>query len=223
MQKIMNKWEYENFFYLTSDQSRIRKIIDHYEIYKKISKLKGDIIECGVFKGVSLIRFLTFRDIEKTAKGFKKKVYGFDIFGSFPKPKIDILHKNRDTNFAKFHDKRIGFGLSIKQLNNFLKKKKFKDYQLIKGDVTTTINKFIKKKKNIKISLLHLDLDIYSPTKIVLNALFKFIVKGGIVLIDDYNHIKGATIAVDEFLKKNKKLKIEKLSKKSRPSFIIKK
>ena len=218
----MNKWKYENLFYLTSDQSRIRKIIDHYEIYKKISKLKGDIIECGVFKGVSLIRFLTFRDMEKTAKSSKKKVYGFDIFGSFPKPKVGIFHKKRDTEFAKLHDKHIGFGLRINELNNFLKKKKFRNFKLIKGDVTTTINKFIKK-KNIKISLLHLDLDIYSPTKIVLNALFKFIVKGGIVLIDDYNHIKGATVAVDEFLNKNKKLKIQNLSKISRPSFIIKK
>ena len=64
----MNKWLYENLFYQTSDKTRIQKIIDHYEIYKKISKLKGDIVECGVFKGVSLIRFLTFREIDKSSK-----------------------------------------------------------------------------------------------------------------------------------------------------------
>ena len=46
----MDKWLYENLFYLTSDKSRIQKLIDHYEIYKKISKLNGDIIECGVFQ-----------------------------------------------------------------------------------------------------------------------------------------------------------------------------
>ena len=44
-----------------------------------------------------------------------------------------------------------------------------------------------------------------------------------IILIDDYKHIRGATIAVDEFMEKNKKLKIQKISIKSRPSFIIKK
>ena len=216
----MNKWLYENLFYLTSDKSRIQKLIDHYEIYKKISKLNGDIIECGVFKGVSLIRFLTFRDIDKASK--IKKVYGFDIFGSFPKPILNKEHKKRDTNFAKLHDKKIGLGMNLKKLENVLKKKNFKNYRLIKGDVTQTIDKFIESKKNLKISLLHLDMDIYEPTKHTLKKLFKFIVKNGVILIDDYRHIKGATVAIDEFLRENKKLRIQKLSLTSRPSFIIK-
>tara|TARA_B100000795_G_C22784650_1_gene434025 strand:+ start:88 stop:744 length:657 start_codon:yes stop_codon:yes gene_type:complete len=216
----MDKWLYENLFYLTSDKSRIQKLIDHYEIYKKISKLNGDIIECGVFKGVSLIRFLTFRDIDKSSK--TKKVYGFDVFGSFPKPIFNKEHKKRDTNFAKLHDKKIGLGMNLKKLENVLKKKNFKNFCLIKGDVTKTIDEFIERKKNLKISLLHLDMDIYEPTKHTLNKLFKFIVKDGIILIDDYRHIKGATVAIDEFLKENKKLHIQKLSSTSRPSFIIK-
>jgi len=69
---------------------------------------------------------------------------------------------------------------------------------------------------------LHLDLDIYSPTKLVLETLYKFVSKKDIVLLDDYQHIKGTTSAVDEFLKKKPNLKIRKLSKKSIPSFIIK-
>ena len=76
----MNKWNQENLFYLTSDKSRIQKLLDHNEIYK-ISKIKGDIIECGVFKGVSLIRFLTFRDIDKSSK--TQNVYGFDFLEIF--------------------------------------------------------------------------------------------------------------------------------------------
>lgn len=216
----MDSWSHENLFYLTSDKSRIKKLIDHYEIYKKISKIDGDIIECGVFKGISLIRFLTFINIDKTSK--TKKVYGFDAFGSFPKPTLDKSHKKRDINFAKYHDKKIGLGLNVKKLNNILKKKGFKNYKLIKGDVTKTIDKFLNKKKNLKISLLHLDMDIYFPTKYILNKLFKYIVKKGVILIDDYKHIKGATVAVDEFLEDNKKLKIQKISNKSRPSFIIK-
>ncbi len=217
----MDRWSHENLFYLTSDKSRIKKLIDHYEIYKKISKINGDIIECGVFKGVSLIRFLTFRDIDKSSK--IKKVYGFDVFGNFPKSALDKGHKKRDNNFAKYHDKKIGLGINVKKLNNILKNKGFKNFKLIKGDVTKTIDKFLNKKKNLKISLLHLDMDIYFPTKYTLNKLFKYIVKNGVILIDDYKHIKGATVALDEFLNENKHLKIQKISKTSRPSFIIKK
>ena len=66
-------------------------------------------------------------------------------------------------------------------------------------------------------------MDVYTPTKFTLNKLFKYIVKNGIILIDDYNHIKGATIAINEFLKENNQLKIQKTSLTSRPSFIIKK
>ena len=65
-------------------------------------------------------------------------------------------------------------------------------------------------------------MDIYFPTKLALETLYKFVSKNGIILLDDYKHIKGATTAVDEFLKYYPKLKIRKLSKKSRPSFIIK-
>ena len=70
--------------------------------------------------------------------------------------------------------------------------------------------------------MLHLDLDVYEPTKFVLEILYKKISKNGIILLDDYSHIKGATLAVDEFLK-NKKLKVHKVSKNGRPFFIYKK
>ena len=53
-------------------------------------------------------------------------------------------------------------------------------------------------------------------------VLYENISKNGIILLDDYSHIKGATLAVDEFLK-NKKLKIYKVSKNGRPYFIQKK
>ena len=56
-------WDSENIYHLKTDISRIGKLIYHYEIYKKILNVPGDIVECGVFKGISLIRFLTYRSI----------------------------------------------------------------------------------------------------------------------------------------------------------------
>ena len=43
--------------------------------------------------------------------------------------------------------------------------------------------------------------------------------KNGIILIDDYGEIEGATKAIDFFFK-NKKYNIEKLNYYKRPSFI---
>ena len=41
-----------------------------------------------------------------------------------------------------------------------------------------------------------------------------------LILIDDYSTVEGATKAVDEFLKKNKKLKLNKLKFYQQPSYI---
>ena len=57
-------WNSENIYYLKTDINRISNLITHYEIYKKIISLPGDVVECGVFKGISLTRFLTFREIK---------------------------------------------------------------------------------------------------------------------------------------------------------------
>lgn len=42
---------YENGFYLTSKPYRLGNILAHYELYKKILHLPGDVVELGVFKG----------------------------------------------------------------------------------------------------------------------------------------------------------------------------
>ena len=55
--------------------------------YKKISSLDGDIIEFGVFKGVSLIQWATFRDI--LGHSSKQKIIGFDTFDKFPKTEYE--------------------------------------------------------------------------------------------------------------------------------------
>lgn len=211
-----NPYFYENNFYLKSDISRLSKLIAHYEIYKKIQNVKGDIFEFGVFKGVSLIRFLSF--INLFEKKNKRMVYAFDSFGNFPTNEF-----KSDNRFAKHHDLKIGSSISKYNLEKYLNKKKIKNFRLIKGDICETLPKFLDKNRNFKISLLHLDVDVFKPTNLVINYLFKKISKNGIILIDDYLHVKGATKAINNFLKKNKKLKIEKLKFKNRPSYIIKK
>ena len=207
-------WNIENLFYLQSGLSRIFKIICHYEIFKITEKVKGDILECGVFKGNSLVRFMTFRDLLKIKN---KKIYGFDVFGNFPRQQID-----EDNMFAKNHDKQIWKGYTVSFLNKSLKKKGLKNFKLIKGNILKSLPKFLKNKKKLKISFLHLDLDVYEPTKFVLNQLFKMVSKNGVILIDDYGQVAGATRATNEFLKKNKRLKIKNLKFNNRLKFIIK-
>ena len=56
-------FDYENNFYLSCDITRISKILAHYELYKKVIDLPGEIVECGIFKGASFARFAMFREL----------------------------------------------------------------------------------------------------------------------------------------------------------------
>ena len=89
-------WNAENIYHLKTNISRIGKLIYHYEIYKKIKSIPGDVIELGVFKGISLIRFLTFRSLIENS--FSRKIIGFDTFGKFP-----VSRNLEDQRFIKRH------------------------------------------------------------------------------------------------------------------------
>jgi hypothetical protein len=50
-----------------------------------------------------------------------------------------------------------------------------------------------------KIAFLHLDTDWYYSTKIELEVLWPRLVKGGVLIVDDYGHWKGSKKAVEEY------------------------
>jgi len=205
-------WESENIFHLKTDVSRYGKFLTHYEIYKKILNIPGDIIECGVFKGVSLLQFASFRYLLET--NASRKIIGFDDFGIF-------RHQNKidDKKFITEWNKELGQGISVKELKNILEDKKFSNFELIKGDVKKTIPQYLKRNKHTKIALLHLDMDVYKPTMIALNYFFKKLSNNGIILLDDYAVESGATEAIDNFFK-DKRVVIKKMGMHDHCSYI---
>lgn len=50
-----NAIDYENGFYLTSSVLRLGNIMAHYELYKRIINIPGDIVELGRGGGVKEI------------------------------------------------------------------------------------------------------------------------------------------------------------------------
>ena len=65
-----------------------------------------------------------------------------------------------------------------------------------------------KKRKNIKIALLNVDIDFVESTECVLYNLYENVVKGGIILFDNYRGVgtsgiqyKGETRVINKFLK----------------------
>ena len=207
-------FDYENNFYLSCDNSRIGKMIAHYELFKLSSKIPGCIIECGVFKGVSLIRFATFL---KLLKKQNKKIIAFDAFGKHTTTKISSDYKRRKKLLS--HGKEA---ISEKQLMKVLKLKSLeKNIELIRGDITETVPRYLKSNPKLKISLLNLDVDFYEPSISILKNFYPKLSKGGILMLDDYGIWDGETMAADEYFA-DKKIKIRKSLFSQTPSYVIK-
>ena len=166
--------------------------------YINRNRLKGDIVECGVWKGGNLFLSKKINDLYN----IKRKYYGFDTFDGMPPPgkyedlKLKKIYKNNQFNWVI---------VPKEDVKNFAKKnfKNISEFRFIKGKVEKTL----KDKKNLpkKISLLRIDTDWYDSTKVELDILYPKLIKGGILIIDDYGDMKGAKKAVDEFFK-NKKI-----------------
>jgi hypothetical protein len=154
--EISKRWDYENGFYLTSDAKRLPKVLAHYELYKSIVNLPGHVVECGVYKGASLIRFATFREIFESP--YSRKLIGFDAFGKFPGQ-----DEAGDAKFIEDFSKAGGDGISLGELTAIFKYKSFENYELISGDIVETVPEYILKHPELKIALLHIDVDVYKP------------------------------------------------------------
>lgn len=187
-------FEYENGFYLTSDISRLGKEITHYELYKKIVNLPGDVIELGVFKGTSLIRFATYRELLENVNS--RKIIGFDTFDEFPQTNFEDDIELRQ-NFIDI----AGVGLNIDELKSSFEYKGIKNVDLIKGDIVKMLPNYVSQNPQLKISLLHIDTDIYEPAKVALESLYDKVISGGIIIFDNYASFPGETKAVDDFFK----------------------
>ena len=211
-------WDYENGFLWFSDYNRLAKQIAHWELYKKTLKIPGDIVEVGVFKAASLTSWGTFREI--CGNDLSSKIIGFDTFSEFP---IQSTASKEDKEFVEnFSNSNGGNALDISEVKQIMNEKKFINYELIKGDIVRTIPKYLKDNPQTRISLLHLDVDIYKPTISTLDNLWNRVSKGGLIIIDDYNSVKGATDAVHDFLQKeNLNHQIIKTNYATSPYYII--
>jgi len=211
-----DSWEHENNFYLSCDVTRISKVLAHYELFKMVSSLPGHVVECGVFKGASLVRFAAFREL--LGSTYSKRIVGFDTFGTFPETLYgsDVAVRERFVQAAG--DESIGAG----QLERVLEHQGTnRNVELIPGDITETVPDYVEAHPELRISLLNLDTDIYEPARVILEHLYPRIVPGGLLVLDDYGTFPGETDAVDEYFE-GAGMKIEKLPLAMTPCFIRK-
>lgn len=210
-------FEYENNYYWASDVNRMAKVMAHYELYKQTLDIPGAIVECGVFKGASLIRLATFRQLLSNPTA--KKIIGFDAFGRFPETDFSGDKVWRE----KFITDSGEEGIDVDQLKTVLEHKGVaQNVELIQGDVCQTIPEYLEKHPELRISLLNIDVDVYEPTRAALEHLYDRVVTGGVIMLDDYaNVFPGANAAVEEFLA-GKNVTVKRFPFAVTPCYIVK-
>ena len=88
-----------------------------------------------------------------------------------------------------------------------------------RGTSAETVPRYIEENPGLRISLLHLDCDLYEPTMAGLKHLYPLVVPGGVVILDEYGQEKfpGESAAFDEYFGKDRP-KLIKSSLVSNPS-----
>jgi O-methyltransferase len=178
--------------YSKAGHARLKAMVTALEDIDR-KNIEGDVVECGVWRGghIMLARMISPQRICWLYDTFD----GMTVPGPFDK-KRSGLKPPRDKAFKKQWTKAS----LVEVMDNFKENNLYDDSKLkfIMGDVSQTLLD----QANIptKIALLRLDTDWYESTKIELEILFPRLVRGGILIVDDYGHWMGARKAVKDYL-----------------------
>jgi O-methyltransferase len=163
--------------------------VDNLLLISEYGKLNGCIVECGVWRGgMSAGMGALFPD---------KKVYLFDSFEGLPQAKeIDgeaAMAWQSNTESDGYYDNckaEMDIAKQAMELSGA-------DFKLIKGWFNETLPV-----TNVEepIAVLRLDGDWYDSTMDCLKQLYPKVIKGGIVILDDYHTWDGCSRALHDYL-----------------------
>lgn len=170
----------------------------HYTLQKLAQKvlhqkLDGDMVECGCWKGTSSYQIAY---LIKEA-GSNKRLHVFDSFEGGLSEKVGqdrSLRVNQSEDDVK--KERDGFASTEDEVRGNLSGFDFVKYY------AAWIPERFEDVGDQKFCLVHIDVDLYEPTRQSLEFFYERLVIGGVIVVDDYGYTQfpGAKKAVNEFL-----------------------
>lgn len=167
--------------------------------------IEGDIVECGVWKGGSM---MAVAETLLRSGDTSRNLYLFDTFEGMAPPTdkdVDIAGVTAESLLEqsdKMKDDSVWCRATLEMVKSAVNSIGYPGEKIhfVKGMVEQTIPL----NAPDKIALLRLDTDWYESTKHEMEHLFPRLSIGGVLIIDDYGHWQGARKAVDEYLERNK-------------------
>jgi hypothetical protein len=156
--------------------TKARLLPNIYKLSTECNELNGDVAEVGVYQGGSA-KFIAKCHTNKT-------VHLFDTFTGMPEIDKDVDAVIYDGAFAD---------TSYEAVSRYLAE--CPNVRIYKGYFPDTGEPVANK----KFCFVHIDVDLYSSTTECLAFFWSRLVEGGIVILDDYSAVVGATKAVNDF------------------------
>lgn len=162
--------------------------------------IPGAIVECGVWKGGSMLAVMdTLNRLTQV-----RDLYLFDTFEGMSDPtEFDRDYRDVDAVDQLISTKRetslVWAYSPLDEVKDNLSRVNYQSERInfIAGKVENTIPANAPE----QIALLRLDTDWYESTRHELEHLYPRLSVGGVLIIDDYGHWKGARKAVDDYIK----------------------
>ena len=172
-----------------------------YALYKAVeylcrNRITGDFAECGVWKGgSSMLMAHALLECNDTSRC----LYLYDTFTGMTEPTAeDVIAWNDKSVIERWEKGRLdSWAVGRDEVARNMESTRYPNEKIryVAGDVCKTLDKEAPE----NLALLRLDTDWYRSTVKELEVLFPKLSPGGILIVDDYGHFKGARQAVDEY------------------------
>lgn len=191
-------------FAVLSRRQALKRFLAHVDLFKMTLEVPGDIAELGVFRGAGLMTWANL--LEAYCIGDRTKVvYGFDNWKGFGAlaPEDGRADDHSGKIIGGFNPEgyleELKSAISIFDADRFIPLKP--RVKLIEGEIEDMVPSWLEANPGVRLSLVHFDCDLYRPTKAALAALWDRVVRGGVVIFDEYAIADwpGESRAVDEF------------------------
>jgi len=190
--------------FLFTTRIQTASMLSRVELFKMILDIPGAIVECGVYKGNSLMLYLQL-SILLEPYAINRSIYGFDTFEGFRSidpeaDPADITEKMFSDTDPTILERSIKLNDLVRPVNRIPR------CEIVKGDIVKTVPEFVKNKPELCVAMLILDTDLYQPSKVALECFVPHMPKGAIVVLDEvcYRNFAGETQALKEVLGLNK-------------------
>lgn len=186
--------------YTMTSPSRLFALIEAVR-YVVRTRVSGDIVECGVWRGGSMMAAaLTLLECGDNTR----ELHMFDTYeGMTPPTAKDVAFDGRDAGTLLGAADRndplsVWCRAPLDGVRGALASTGYDVQRMhfIQGKVEDTVPRYAPG----SIAVLRLDTDWYASTRHELEHLFPRLVRGGVLIVDDYGHWEGCRQAVDEYL-----------------------